>query len=38
MDSQVESVFNRAAMRGFFTGNTTAYSIDKLLVGILCNV
>ena len=28
MDSQVESVFNRAAMRGFFTGNTTASTIN----------
>ena len=28
MDSQVESVFNRAAMRGFFTGNTTASTVN----------
>lgn len=28
MDSQVESVFNRAAMRGFFTGNTTATTVN----------
>lgn len=27
MDSQIEPVFNRAAMRGFFTGNTTASTI-----------
>jgi hypothetical protein len=33
MDSQIESVFNRAAMRGFFTGNTTASTVDwKALV------
>ena len=28
MDSQVESVFNRAAMRGFFTGNTSATTVN----------
>ena len=28
MDSVVESVFNRAAPRGFFTGNTTAATIS----------
>ncbi len=28
MDSGIESVYNRAAMRGFFTGNTTASTID----------
>jgi hypothetical protein len=28
MDSQIEPVFNRAAMRGFFTGNTTANTIN----------
>ena len=28
MDSQVESVFNRAAMRGFFTGNISASTIN----------
>ena len=28
MDSVVESVFNRAAPRGFFTGNTTANTIN----------
>lgn len=28
MDSQIEPVFNRAAMRGFFTGNTTASTIN----------
>jgi len=33
MDSGIESVYNRAAMRGFFTGNTTASTIDwKALV------
>jgi hypothetical protein len=33
MDSQIESVYNRAAMRGFFTGNTTASTVDwKALV------
>jgi hypothetical protein len=28
MDSQVESVFNQAAMRGFFTGNTSATTVN----------
>jgi hypothetical protein len=28
MDSQIESVFNRAAMRGFFTGNTSATTVN----------
>ena len=28
MDSTVESVFNRAPLRGFFTGNTTASTIN----------
>jgi hypothetical protein len=28
MDSGIESVYNRAAMRGFFSGNTTASTID----------
>lgn len=28
MDSQIESVFNRAAMRGFFTGNTSASTVN----------
>lgn len=28
MDSGIESVYNRAAMRGFFTGNTTASTIN----------
>jgi hypothetical protein len=28
MDSGIESVYNRAAMRGFFTGNTTASTVD----------
>lgn len=28
MDSGVEAVYNRAAMRGFFTGNTTASTIN----------
>jgi hypothetical protein len=28
MDSGIESVFNRAAMRGFFTGNTTASTVN----------
>jgi hypothetical protein len=33
MDSGIESVYNRAAMRGFFTGNTTASTINwKALV------
>jgi len=33
MDSGIESVYNRAAMRGFFSGNTTASTIDwKALV------
>ena len=33
MDSQVESVFNRAAMRGFFSGITTASTVNwKALV------
>jgi hypothetical protein len=33
MDSGIESVYNRAAMRGFFTGNTTASTVDwKALV------
>jgi len=33
MDSGIESVYNRAAMRGFFTGSTTASTIDwKALV------
>jgi hypothetical protein len=33
MDSGIESVYNRAAMRGFFSGNTTATTIDwKALV------
>jgi len=33
MDSGIDSVYNRAAMRGFFTGNTTATTIDwKALV------
>ena len=34
MDSQIEPVFNRAAMRGFFTGATTATTVDwKALTG-----
>ena len=34
MDSQIEPVFNRAAMRGFFTGNTTASTVNwKVLTG-----
>ena len=33
MDSGIESVYNRAAMRGFFTGNTTASTVNwKALV------
>jgi hypothetical protein len=33
MDSGIEPVYNRAAMRGFFSGNTTASTIDwKALV------
>jgi hypothetical protein len=33
MDSGIESVYNRAAMRGFFSGNTTASTINwKALV------
>jgi hypothetical protein len=33
MDSGIESVYNRAAMRGFFSGNTTATTVDwKALV------
>ena len=34
MDSSVESVYNRAAMRGFFSGNTLSNPIDwKVMVG-----
>jgi hypothetical protein len=33
MDSGIESVYNRAAMRGFFSGNTTASTVNwKALV------
>ena len=34
MDSSVESVYNRAAMRGFFSGNTLTNPVDwKVMVG-----
>ena len=36
MDSGIESVYNRAAMRGFFSGNTTATTVDwKALVNTI---